>query len=436
MGAGPGTLSTTLPVGCACRRRTRPLRCQWVVLSSAYPYTSGSTDQTGACKSCTKQALAIGSSVRVSGGAGVKIALAKQPATAEKKLKKAAKEAVASGREINRERNDLKRKANRVPDRLVSFKTIHYLDEPDVENLDAIRKSLIEKLQATQRVNERFKRDLVRLNGTQEMINQLLEAQAQTHTQMMRDQQAHQEQQLILHQQLQDAMNQLASQQPVDQQRDTERRVEGLSMPAGLFEYVEKFRRVCTDVREMSELDKVTFLRAGTLVSLSQRRDKSIRGGRAEMRKDPPPAPPESNESAIMEVDNINVRKARKKDRSKLRCFNCQEVEEAPSDEDVEYIAFGAMKENGAEGVVVSKAQVVGRSPESGRAPLMIKSGVMNGKVVKILIDSGATNSLCRVGLGKHVIRSKAVRISGYDGLMSPLTETRELKETVQIGTF
>ncbi|ETV76876.1 hypothetical protein H257_09314 [Aphanomyces astaci] len=60
-------------------------------------------------------------------------------AAAEKKLKKAAKEAVASGREIKRERNDLKRKANQ---------------------------SLIEKLQATQRVNERFKRDLVRLNGT------------------------------------------------------------------------------------------------------------------------------------------------------------------------------------------------------------------------------------------------------------------------------
>ncbi|KAF0776236.1 hypothetical protein AaE_000064 [Aphanomyces astaci] len=66
----------------------------------------------------------------------------------------------------------------------------------------------------------------------------------------------------------------------------------------------------------------------------------------------------------------------------------------------------------------------------------MIKSGVISGKIVKILIDSGATNSLCRVGLGKHVIRSKAVHISGYDGLMSPLTETRELKETVQIGSF
>ncbi|RLO12899.1 hypothetical protein DYB28_014407 [Aphanomyces astaci] len=150
--------------------------------------------------------------------------MGKNKAAAEKKLKKAAKEAVASGREIKRERNDLKRKANQVPDRLVSFKTIHYLDEPGVENLDAIRKSLIEK--ATQRAHKRFKRDL------QKLINQLLEAQAQTHTQVMRDQQAHQEQQLILHQQLQDAMNQLTSQQPVELQRDTERRVEGLSMPA------------------------------------------------------------------------------------------------------------------------------------------------------------------------------------------------------------
>ncbi|KAF0774671.1 hypothetical protein AaE_001629 [Aphanomyces astaci] len=104
----------------------------------------------------------------------------------------------------------------------------------------------------------------------------------------------------------------------------------------------------------MSELDKVTFFTCGLklktreevkyrqcktltsvikvaleyerahVVSLSQRHDKSIRGGRADIRKDPPPAPPESNESADMEVDNINVRKARKKDLSKLRCFNCQ----------------------------------------------------------------------------------------------------------------
>ncbi|KAF0704041.1 hypothetical protein AaE_015139 [Aphanomyces astaci] len=189
-------------------------------------------------------------------------------------------------------------------------------------------------------MEEAFVRMMGAMEQQQKMINQLLEAQAQTHTQMMTDQQAHQEQQLILHQQLQDAMNQLASQQPVEQQRDTERRHWGL--------YIHRVK---------------TFFMA----------------------------------------KNLN--------------YEQNEVVEARC-------------------LAMVVANIQGQAAAWTFVVLMIKSGVMNGKVVKILIDSGATNSLCRVGLGKHVILSKAVRISGYDGLMSPLTETRELKETVQIGTF
>ncbi|KAH9132175.1 hypothetical protein AeRB84_021345 [Aphanomyces euteiches] len=67
---------------------------------------------------------------------------------------------------------------------------------------------------------------------------------------------------------------------------------------------------------------------------------------------------------------------------------------------------------------------------------LMIKSGVMNGKVVKVLIDSGATNSLCRLGLGKNVMRLKNVRIAGYDGVLSQETQTIEVKETIHVDFF
>ncbi|RHZ34653.1 hypothetical protein DYB26_012246, partial [Aphanomyces astaci] len=168
----------------------------------------------------------------------------------------------------------------------------------------------------------------VSMEQQQKMINQLLEAQAQTHTQMMRDQQVHQEQQLILHQQLQDAMNQLASQQPVEQQRDTERRVEGLSMHAYHGHLNESIGLFIHRVK--------TFFMAKNLNY-------------------------EQNE--VVEA----------------RCL----------------------------------AMVV--------ANLQGQSAAWYQKAL---------------GLDKHVIRSKAVRISGYDGLMSPLTETRELKETVQIGTF
>ncbi|KAH9125851.1 hypothetical protein AeMF1_003605 [Aphanomyces euteiches] len=66
----------------------------------------------------------------------------------------------------------------------------------------------------------------------------------------------------------------------------------------------------------------------------------------------------------------------------------------------------------------------------------MIKSGVMNGKVVKVLIDSGATNSLCRLGLGKNVMRLKNVRIAGYDGVLSQETQTIEVKETIHVDFF
>ncbi|ETV66444.1 hypothetical protein H257_17112 [Aphanomyces astaci] len=310
-------------------------------------------------------------------------------------------------------------------------------------------------------MEEAFVRMMGAMEQQQKMINQLLEAQAQTHTQMMRDQQAHQEQQLLLHQQLQDAMNQLANQQPVEQQRDTERRVEGLSMPAyhghlnesiGL--YIHRVKTFFMAKNLNYEQNEVVEARCLAMVVAN------LQGQAAAWYQELASRRVNGGFRTLVDFEQALPRK---KDRSKLRCFNCQgfghfaaacqkpkkkisgdgppgkqnnlEVEEAPSDQDVEYITFGAMEENGAEGVAVSKAQV-GRSQESGRAPLMIKSGIINGKVVNILIDSGATNSLCRVGLGKNVIRSKAVRISGYDGLMSPLTETRELKETVQIGTF
>ncbi|KAF0688477.1 Aste57867_19903 [Aphanomyces stellatus] len=53
---------------------------QGLCLSSAWPYTSGSTGQTGSCnKQCTKQKLSIGTNGRVSGESGVVAALNKQP---------------------------------------------------------------------------------------------------------------------------------------------------------------------------------------------------------------------------------------------------------------------------------------------------------------------------------------------------------------------
>ncbi|CAK4402131.1 unnamed protein product, partial [Aphanomyces euteiches] len=157
-----------------------------------------------------------------------------------------------------------------------------------------------------------------------------------------------------------------------------------------------------------------------------------------------------------MEVDNLHVRRGRKKDRSKLRCYNCQkighiasdrqnnvEVQEELSPEDVEYITFGCVDEFDADASAIAPeeearqvAHATARSRDMKNQALMIKSGVMNGKVVKVLIDSGATNSLCRLGLGKNVMRLKNVRIAGYDGVLSQETQTIEVKETIHVDFF
>ncbi|KAH9095233.1 hypothetical protein LEN26_017879, partial [Aphanomyces euteiches] len=174
-----------------------------------------------------------------------------------------------------------------------------------------------------------------------------------------------------------------------------------------------------------------------------------------------PPQREKAREPDDMEVDNVNVRGDRRpRDNSNTRYFNCNEMghiarrckkpkrrisgqapsrqsnievhDEEVTDEDVEYMTFGHYDASEAEEEIEPHSE----KPLVVDTSLMIKSGVMNGKVVKILIDSGATNSLCRTGLGKHVIRSKSVRISGYDGTLSPTTMTREVKVTICFDFF
>ncbi|KAH9184555.1 hypothetical protein AeNC1_013469 [Aphanomyces euteiches] len=61
---------------------------------------------------------------------------------------------------------------------------------------------------------------------------------------------------------------------------------------------------------------------------------------------------------------------------------------------------------------------------------LMIKSGVMNGKAVKVLIDSGATNSLCQLGLSKNVMPGWIINLCHFDP--QPLPKSPEIVELLE----
>ncbi|RHY94471.1 hypothetical protein DYB31_016037, partial [Aphanomyces astaci] len=210
----------------------------------------------------------------------------------------------------------------------------------------------------------------------QQMIQQLLEAQTQAQAQVLTNQQAQQENQLKTQQDVQEALLRCVSSngdQGRSQPRDTERHVEGLSMPA----YHEHLNESIVHHRVK------TFFAAKNLK---------------------------------YETDEA--------------------VEARLSNDDVERISFGVVKEvnddKGTVGTVVPVEPNVGKKSSA----LMIKSGVMNGKDVKVLLDSGATHSLCRVGLGTNVIRNKSVRIAAYDNVWSPITNTREVMETIKVDKF
>ncbi|ETV73104.1 hypothetical protein H257_11928 [Aphanomyces astaci] len=90
--------------------------------------------------------------------------MGKNKAREKKEFSKAERAAAASSKVIQRDQSILKRKASSQRE-LVSFNAIHYLEQSDVENLDVIRKSLIEKIRTVERVNERFQRDLRSVNS-------------------------------------------------------------------------------------------------------------------------------------------------------------------------------------------------------------------------------------------------------------------------------
>ncbi|KAF0775983.1 hypothetical protein AaE_000317 [Aphanomyces astaci] len=67
---------------------------------------------------------------------------------------------------------------------------------------------------------------------------------------------------------------------------------------------------------------------------------------------------------------------------------------------------------------------------------LMIVPGALDSTSVRILIDSGASNLLCRPGLAKTVIRSKEVQAEGFDGHCSGIKKVKEVSGTLCFGQW
>ncbi|ETV66227.1 hypothetical protein H257_17269 [Aphanomyces astaci] len=291
---------------------------------------------------------------------------------------------------------------------------------------------------------------------------------------------------------------------------------------ASLTEYVAKLRRICTQVCEFAERDKVSWFQRGlqtrTCEELQYRRcetvtlaiqvalnyersHNSILNGFQDLRHPfnnrlqgnrPPNAyPPSQHQDDDMEVDNAQVQ--HRGQRQVDPCYNCgrmghrisdcrsqprnnqgrsqaqpqrnnisrhanrpqrpqrntpsrqhnAQVTEVNSDtedseDDVEEVILGnnmglAQQDSAEESLNINTAQQAVPAQEN---KLMIVHGALDNTSVRILIDSIASNLLCRPGLAKTVIRSEEVQAEGLDGHCSGIKKVKEISDTLCFGQW
>jgi hypothetical protein len=259
-----------------------------------------------------------------------------------------------------------------------------------------------------------------------------------------------------------------------------------------LMEYIAKYRRICTQITDMTERDKVSWFNRGLRVrtreevqyrrcetvteaiqtaleferahsySLGQQVKNKMKNRRQESRVQDT-RQQRVREEDDMEVDNATLRlpnNARTKQVG--ACYNCgkkghyiaqcrskksdqnnqgqdrrnkrpsanrpsnirqnhADVEELQEEEDYEEIE-----------VFETNAVRESKAKRSDVNALMKVNGTLCGKSVRILVDSGATNIMCRPGLGKNIVCTKEVSVEGFDGYTSKPTTVNEVCETLK----
>jgi len=78
------------------------------------------------------------------------------------------------------------------------------------------------------------------------------------------------------------------------------------------------------------------------------------------------------------------------------------------------------------------KAVEVNEAVKKESHALMNVAGTICDKPVRILVDSGATNNLCRQNLSSNVVAMKKVSIQGFDGRSTPQQSVNEISATIK----
>ncbi|RLO12844.1 hypothetical protein DYB28_014390, partial [Aphanomyces astaci] len=111
------------------------------------------------------------------------------------------------------------------------------------------------------------------------------------------------------------------------------------------------------------------------------------------------------------------------------------------SEDDVEEVILGNNMDLAQQDSAEEESLNINTAQQASQVPthenkLMIVHGALDSASVRILIDSGASNLLCRPGLAKTVIRSKEVQAEGFDGHCSGIKKVKEVSGTLCFGQW
>ncbi|OWZ03763.1 Retroelement pol Polyprotein [Phytophthora megakarya] len=195
-------------------------------------------------------------------------------------------------------------------------------------------------------------------------------------------------------------------------------------------DYISKFRHLITQVKEMSELDKIMYF----LLALDYDRSHSHRGSdgardrpryrsydhKRSKRNDDGPVP--------MEIDNPEQKQMAR--RSAPRYTNSGNAQgRGNARMNIVHDDGEGMNTTVIDRVTMNVADIQEQADELQDAiERMRKEGRVNGKDVRILSDTGASTNMIKPGLASTVLLSRRLQAHRFDETLTPPTDVKNVE--------
>ncbi|POM67648.1 Hypothetical protein PHPALM_16314 [Phytophthora palmivora] len=213
-------------------------------------------------------------------------------------------------------------------------------------------------------------------------------------------------------------------------------------------------RGLLSSIREEVQYRRSTTLTDAITVALDYDRSHSHRGHSDGARDRPRYRSYDNRRSKSsddgpvpMEIDNVRVPSKEECKRRNLyfRCGSSAHRDRNCPAQPMQTARRSAPKYNYSEDVVKQGSRPTSSVPtdvkvnavkSERKSNLFIKKGRVNGKDVRILLDTGASTNMIKPGLASTVLLSRRLQAQRFDGTLTPLTDVKQVESPVSMDGY